>query len=165
LLTEGHLDWLWSEAEKYGVPMMVLVPPRLLPAIQKVAEQHPGINFTLDHMSVPKGRKDSEAFVHMDELVKLAKTPNIAVKATSLSHYTTDAYPHQAAHEPLKKVVDAFGPKRVFWGTDLTKLRPGSYREAVTMFTEEMPWLSGEDKTSIMGRGLCAWLGWRHPRA
>ncbi len=28
------------------------------------------------------------------------------------------------------------------------------------MFTEEMPWLSAEDKTWIMGRGLCEWLGW-----
>ena len=67
-------------------------------------------------------------------------------------------------HEPLRKVVDAFSPKRVFWGTDLTKLRPGFYREAVTLFTEEMPWLSEEDKTWIMGRGVCEWLGWDHPR-
>jgi hypothetical protein len=33
------------------------------------------------------------------------------------------------------------------------------------MFTEEMPWLSADDKAWIMGRGLCAWLGWDLPRA
>lgn len=165
LLTEGHLNWLWSEAEKNGVPLMVLVPPRLLPTIQKVAEQYPGIKLTLDHMSIPKGTKDAPAFAHVDELVKLAKTPNIAVKATSLSSYTTEAYPHKLVHEPLRKVVEAFGPRRVFWGTDLTKLAPGSYREAVTMFTEEMDFLSAEDKAWIMGRGVCRWLGWSHPRA
>jgi hypothetical protein len=32
------------------------------------------------------------------------------------------------------------------------------------MFTDEMPWLSGEDKKWIMGRALCEWLGWAHPR-
>ncbi|MGZ5153660.1 MAG: amidohydrolase family protein, partial [Burkholderiales bacterium] len=164
LLTDGHLDWLWSEAEKHGVPLMVLVPPHLLTAIGKIAEQHPGLRFTLDHMSIPKGTKDSAAFAHVERLVELAKTPNIAVKATSLSHYTTDPYPHRAAHDPLKKVIDAFGPTRVFWGTDLTKLKPGTYRQAVTMFTEEMAWLSAEDKNWIMGRGLCEWLGWAHPR-
>lgn len=164
LLTEGHLDWLWGEAEKHQVPLMVLVPPRLLPAIQKVAEEHPDLKLTLDHMSIPKGKQDDGAFAHIDELVKLAKSPNIAVKATSLPHYTTDAYPHKLVHPYLREIIGAFGAKRVFWGTDMTKLAPGTYRQAVTMFTEEMPWLSEEDKAWVMGRGVCEWLGWAHPR-
>jgi L-fuconolactonase len=165
LLTEGHLSWLWGEAEKHGVPLMVLVPPRLLPAIAAVAQHHPGLRLTLDHLSVPQGKKDAEAFAHLDELVQLASLPNVAVKATSLSHYTTEAYPHRSVHPHLRKVLDAFGSKRVFWGTDMTKLPPGSYRQSVTMVTEEMPWLSDDDKAWLMGRGICEWLGWAHPRA
>jgi L-fuconolactonase len=165
LLTEGHVSWLWREAEKHGVPLMVLVPPHLLEAIRKVAEEHPGLKLTLDHLSVPKGKKNGEAFAHIDDLTKLAALPNIAVKATSLTHYTTDPYPHKTVFEPFRKVLDAFGPQRVFWGTDVTKLEPGTYREAVTLITEEMPGLSEDDKTWIMGRGLCRWLGWDHPRA
>jgi len=164
LLTEGHLGWLWGEAEKHGVPLMVLVPPRLLPAIAAVAQRHPGLKLTLDHLSVPRGTKDAEAFAHLDELVTLARLPNVAVKATSLPHYTTEAYPHRSVHAHLRKVLDAFGPKRVFWGTDITKLAPGSYRHSVTMVTEEMPWLGDEDKAWVMGRGICEWLGWAHPR-
>jgi L-fuconolactonase len=164
LLTEGHLGWLWGEAEKHGVPLMVLVPPRLLPAIAAVAQRHPDLKLTLDHLSVPQGKKDTEAFAHLDDLVKLASLPNVAVKATSLSHYTTDAYPHRTVHAHLRKVLDAFGPKRVFWGTDMTKLPPGSYRQSVTMVTEEMRWLTEEDKAWLMGRGICEWLGWQHPR-
>jgi hypothetical protein len=52
----------------------------------------------------------------------------------------------------------------MFWGTDYSRL-PCSYREAITMFTEEIPWFSGEDKEWIMGRGLCEWLGWELPRS
>jgi L-fuconolactonase len=37
---------------------------------------------------------------------------------------------------------------------------PCSYRQAITMFTEELPWLSASDKELIMGRGVCEWLGW-----
>jgi hypothetical protein len=37
---------------------------------------------------------------------------------------------------------------------------PCTYRQAVTMFTEEMPWLSGDDLDWIMGRGVCEWLRW-----
>ena len=47
----------------------------------------------------------------------------------------------------------------MFWGSDLSRL-PCSYRECVTMFTEEMPWLKAGDLEWIMGRGVCAWLGW-----
>ena len=165
LLTEGHVDWLWSEAEKHAVPLMVLVPPPLLPRIAQVAERHPGLKLTLDHLSIPRGTKDDAAFAHIDELVKLARFANVAVKATSMSHYVTDPYPHRIVHPYLRKVLDAFGPRRVFWGADMTKLPHGAYREAVTMWTEEMPFLTSEDQAWVMGRGVCEWLGWAHPRA
>ena len=45
-------------------------------------------------------------------------------------------------------------------GTDLTRLR-GSYRQAVTLFTEELDFLSDIDKTWIMGRGIAEWSAGR----
>jgi L-fuconolactonase len=51
-----------------------------------------------------------------------------------------------------------YGPHRVFWGIDLTRLC-GSYRQAVTLFTEELDFLSDIDTTWIMGRGIAEWLG------
>jgi L-fuconolactonase len=50
----------------------------------------------------------------------------------------------------------------MLWGTDLTRL-PCPYREAVTLFTEALPWLTAEDKEWIMGRAACEWLGWAVP--
>lgn len=164
LLTEGHVDWLWGEAEKHGVPLMVLVPPSRLPVMADVAQRHPRLKLIMDHLSIPKGKMDDDAFAHIGELTKLAKYPNVAVKATSMPHYSTEPYPHPRLHPHIRKVVDAFGPKRVFWGTDMTKLPRGGYRQNVTLFTEELPWLSEEDKSWIMGRGVCEWLGWQHPR-
>jgi len=37
---------------------------------------------------------------------------------------------------------------------------PCTYRQAVTLFTEELPWLTGADLEWVMGRALCDWLGW-----
>jgi hypothetical protein len=31
------------------------------------------------------------------------------------------------------------------------------------MFTEELPWLSGRDRALVMGKALCAWIGWKRP--
>ena len=47
-----------------------------------------------------------------------------------MPHYTTDPYPHKLVHPHLRRVIEAFGPRRVFWGTDMTKLARGGYREA-----------------------------------
>jgi predicted TIM-barrel fold metal-dependent hydrolase len=96
---------------------------------------------------------------HMPQLLALAKLPNVAVKATGVPHYSSEAYPFPALHNYLRQVYDAFGPHRMFWGTDITKM-PCSWRQCVTMFTEELPWLSEEDKSLTMGDALCAWWGW-----
>lgn len=48
----------------------------------------------------------------------------------------------------------------MFWGSDLSRL-PCTYRQVVTLFTEEIPWLTANDKEWIMGRGVCEWLGWK----
>jgi len=35
-----------------------------------------------------------------------------------------------------------------------------SYRLCVTLFTEEMHWMNGDDLEWIMGRAVCEWIGW-----
>jgi len=39
-------------------------------------------------------------------------------------------------------LVDAFGPRRTFRGTDLTRILC-TYRECISLFAEELPWLNG----------------------
>jgi hypothetical protein len=39
---------------------------------------------------------------------------------------------------------------------------PCSYRQCVTMFTEELPWLKGQDLEKVMGLGLAKWIGWNY---
>jgi predicted TIM-barrel fold metal-dependent hydrolase len=158
--TEGRMDWVWPEAEKAGIPLMMLVMPSLLPEIGRIAERHPALRFTLDHLGTHLGRKDAEAFAELDGLLALAKLPNLSVKASALPIYTTDDYPYRKLHAYLRRVYDAFGPKRMFWGTDFTRQKC-SYRQLVTMFTEEIPWLTAQDLEWIMGRSLCEWMRWR----
>lgn len=161
-LNEGRLDWLWAAAEKAGVPIMMMLEPAQLPLIDRAAERHPGLKLVLDHLVRISGKTDAEAFADIDQVLALAKRPNVAVKASGLPAYTADTYPYRRLHPYLRRFFDAYGPKRMFWGTDLTKL-PCTYRQSVTMFTEEIPWLAAEDKEWIMGRGVCEWVGWKLP--
>lgn len=161
-LIEGRIDWLWAECEKHGVPIMLLAHHKHVHLIDAVAERHPGLRLVMDHLSLDSKLKDEEAFRDLDNLLALARRPNVAVKATALPCYTTDSYPYRRLHPYVRRVYDAFGPRRIFWGTDLSRL-PCTYREGITMWTEEMPWLSEDDKAWIMGRGVCEWLGWPLP--
>ncbi len=161
LLVEGRVDWLWPEAEKAGVPIMLFAQHADLHLVDRIAKRCPGLKLVIDHLGLTRG-KDEEAFREFDKLLALARRPNVAVKASCLPHYTTDTYPYRWLHPYLRRVYDAFGPRHMFWGTDVTRL-PCSYHQAVTMFTEEIPWLTAEDKEWIMGRGLCEWIGWKLP--
>jgi len=158
LLYDGSLDGLWPAAEAEGLPVAML-GGLFLPKFRGIAERHPQLRMILDHCGLNRHGRDAEAFVHLDELVALARLPNVAVKATGAPHYSTEAYPFRNIHDGLHRIFDAFGPKRIFWGTDITRM-PCSYRQCVTFFTEELPWLTGADLEDVMGRSLCAWIGW-----
>jgi len=160
LLTEGKMDWVWSEAEAASVPLYVLVRPDDVKLIDEVATKHPRLKLVMDHLALALDKKDEEAFRLFDDVLALAKHPNVAAKVSSLPNFSSEPYPYRNIHSYIRKVHDAFGPKRMFWGSDLTRLS-GTYRQCVTMFTEELTWLSEDDLTWIMGRGVCEWLGWR----
>lgn len=159
LLTEGRADWVWAEAERLGIPVMLTCPHAIIDHVERIAVRHPALRLTLDHLGLLPGTRDEEAFRDFGRVLALARLPNLAVKASALPCYTSDTWPYRRLHGRVRQAVDAFGPARVFWGTDLSRLTCG-YREAVAMFTEEMPWLGEREKEWIMGRALCRWLGW-----
>ncbi|MFC3456261.1 amidohydrolase family protein [Amycolatopsis speibonae] len=150
--------WFWQEAEAAGLPVMVYAP-RLLPSLALIARRHPGLRLIIDHLALPLGRTGIDAFDEIEELLALALLPNVAVKASALPCHSREPYPFADLHAPLHRVFDAFGPARVFWGSDWTRL-PCSYEENMRLFTDALDFLSDDDLRSVMGDGLLNWLGW-----
>ena len=94
-LQDGTLDWLWAEAEKAGVPIATLATDSLTD-IGRIAERHPGLRMTIDHLGGRGGLttlKDAAAMTHIPDLLALAKYPNVAVKATGAPGYSSETYP------------------------------------------------------------------------
>lgn len=157
---EGHYDWMWEELERLGIPVMVLIHHAYMPMIDAIAAKHPRLRIVIDHLGLVNGEKDAHAFRGLDELLALARFPNVAAKASALPSYTDSGFPYTALHPYVRRVHEAFGARRMFWGTDLSRL-PCTYREAIAMFTEHMPWLPEPDLEWIMGRGVREWLDWK----
>ena len=112
----------------------------------KIAESHPGLKMHIDHLGRHgggAGGTDDAAWADLGEMLALAKLPNVGVKMSGAPSYSSEPYPYKNIHGYLQQIFDAFGPDRCFWGTDITRM-PCSYRQCVTMFTEELPWLQGQ---------------------
>jgi predicted TIM-barrel fold metal-dependent hydrolase len=158
-LASGALDWVWSAANRREIPVGLMVLPQYLPAVADVARRYPRMRLLMDHLGVSPFETLPAAAAHFDDLLALARQPNIAIKATGVPSMATDEYPFASTHTLLRRAFDAFGAHRMFWGTDITRLRC-TWRECVTMFTDELPWLRGRDLDLVMGRAVADWIGW-----
>jgi len=159
-LFDGTADWFWPAAEKAGIPVMSL--GGRMSEYGRIAEQHPQLTLIMDHMglsrAIAKANKRAEAIA---ETVALAKHPNISVKLSGAPAYSYEPYPFRDMAPFIKRCFDAYGPQRCYWGTDMTtSFDKASYRQRVTHFTEELPFLSEDDKDWVMGRAILARLKW-----
>jgi predicted TIM-barrel fold metal-dependent hydrolase len=157
-LADGTADWVWDAAERHDVPVMAFAP-NAVPKLGEVAERHPGLRLIVDHMGLSSALRGKSLEPAVADLIKMACLPNVAVKVSALPCYVDEPYPFPTLHPLVRRVVDAFGPERCFWGTDLSHL-PCPYKQAVTLFTEEMKSLSASELEWIMGRGIAEWLDW-----
>jgi predicted TIM-barrel fold metal-dependent hydrolase len=161
-IRDGTADWFWPVAEKMNIPVMMNAPS-IHKDVGEVAQRHPTLRLILDHMARRKGMKDEKLGPGLLPTIELAKYPNVFVKLTSTPSCSSEDYPYRNIHPHLKRLIEAFGPRRCFWGTDLSAMLSRTkctYRQAVTMFTEEMDFLSKQDLELVMGRGLAECLPW-----
>ncbi len=162
-LEDGTTDWFWDAAERHNIPVMALAP-HALAKLGTIAESHPGLRLIIDHMGLSSALRGKPLGPPVENLLKLAPLKNIAVKVSALPCYVDEPYPFPTLHPFIRRVVEAFGPQRCFWGTDLSHL-PCPYNQAITLFNEELDFLSESDKEWIMGRGIAEWLHWPLPKA
>jgi len=157
--TDGTMDWFLPLAAELGLPV-ALGGPVVLPHLERWAAQYPTLKIVLEHYGIVDVTSTGGLIQHPDVL-PWSRFPNVSVKLSAGPYYAPDdEYPFRSLHDRIHRLYDAYGPERLFWGTDITRLRNCTWRQAVTMFTEELPWLSQNDKTLIMGEALCRWFNW-----
>ncbi len=160
-LRDGTADWIWPAAEKAGLPVMFLTAAQS-EAFARIAERHPQLTLICDHMgvgleAVRTGRRE-DAY---EQTLALARYPNVSVKLSAIANFSTEPYPFRDTLPYIRRLYDAYGPQRCYWGTDITNsFARATWRQRIAQFTEKLPFLSERDKDWIMGRGIRARLGW-----
>jgi predicted TIM-barrel fold metal-dependent hydrolase len=160
-LTDGTADWFWPACEKAGLPVMFLASEQG-PVFSRIAERHPRLTMIVDHMGVTSDVVQAGRLANaIDHTASLAKYPNVSVKLSSAPLMSKEPYPYQDVNPHIRRLFEAYGPQRCYWGTDLTNsLAKATYRQRVTHFTEELSFLSESDKDWVMGRAILERLKW-----
>lgn len=159
---DGTADWFWPYAEEHDIPVMLLVPHGK-DKLARVAEKHPRLRLSIDHMGILGNTTDDQIAPYIDATAALARYPNVTVKLSNIPSFSTHKYPFLNVMPYVKQLVQAFGPERCFWGTDLSRMlgKYGvDYKEGVALVTEHMGFLSEREKALILGEALCTWLRW-----
>jgi predicted TIM-barrel fold metal-dependent hydrolase len=161
-LTDGTADWFWDEAEAANVPVM-LHATGYMKEVGLIADRHPRLKLIIDHFGLSsRMAREGRTKETIENTAALSKHKNVFVKVSAAPVYSSEDYPFRDMDAYIKRLVDAYGPERCFWGTDLShSLEKASYRQCVTHFTDELTFLSDHDKEWIMGRGLAECLGWK----
>lgn len=174
-LQRGDYEPLFKTADVLNVPVLMSVPGYASDLVP-ILEKHPSLTMIVDHFGLrqpPPTPADPEPFERLPKLLGLARFPNVAVKFSGAPSLSRSPYPFTDVWPYLHKVIEAFGVRRLMWGSDYTRLRyaPGtthrgprsswvaSYAESVG-FLRDTTELSLEEKREIFGGTLRRLLRW-----
>ena len=143
-------DAIWQRADELGVPISIGGggQPDKVDRMRNVAARHPNVMFAPDHFAGWSGSDDKGAMT--TALEEMAKLPNahLRVSSTSLGPYPSLTALEQ---ELFQRVIAAFTPQRIMWGSNFPSSRDGGYAGQLQIAATALDWLSEDDRAWIMG--------------
>ena len=142
---------LWKRCQQLKVPMTVLAPVVRMPDVGALVEKFPALTVVIDHMADSPLDKPDE----LNKLIALKRYPRVFVKISHTWSLSKQPYPYQDSQAQVKRLYDAFGSKRLMWGTDwpLVEKHCG-YAKALALVRDEMKFLNEEDKSWMLSRTI-----------
>jgi L-fuconolactonase len=139
----------WEKLAELGLPMCIQTGPIGLPQVALLAKKFPKVNIILDHLGRPDVL-DGAPYANASSLFALAEIPNIYLKLTP--RIFDDVKKGKASAETFfPRVVEAFGAKRMAWGSNFPT-SPGTLSEILVTARAGLTCLSEEDQSWIFGK-------------
>ena len=130
---------LWKKAQQLGAVFNIFLAPHQLAQVGDMARRFPGVKLVIDHFAmIDITKPDSEG---IDGILALKDLKNVYVR-TSLHNPSQQKPPFRDMWSYLRKVYDAFGPRRMIYA---------NFYELLIM-KDLVPFFTAEDKTWILGK-------------
>ncbi len=149
----GALGAFFEAVQDARLPLNIHAPSHL-EAVEWIAMRYAGIPLAIDHLGIRTTFAPPlppDPFKHVPALLALARFENIHVKATGIPAVSREPFPYSDIWDPLRRVIDSFGPDRVMWGTDWTRATAFySYQECLQSFATS-PALGADERSLLLG--------------
>jgi L-fuconolactonase len=143
---DANVRALWQKAVDLGLIIELHIGPDYGEQVGQVLRDIPDSVVVIDHLAEPH-MGDA---VEFSQILELAHFDNVYMKLSGLNHFATDAPLYESALPFTRRVIDAFGPERMVWGSGT----PGIVDAHLGAF-------SVADRARIKGGNLARLLGWR----
>ena len=147
---------MWRIAERQQAVFNFFIHSSQLKQLATMVQRHPGVRVIVDHVS-QIDLAESDAQQQLDELLSLSRFDNVYVKITDLTSVSiSKEYPFQESYSYLRQVVDAFGSRRILWGTGypgrcrLDYNRP-TCRKELELVRQHFDFLTESQKNAYLG--------------
>ena len=148
---DSRCDAIWRRAEELSVPISIGGggQPGKVDSMRNIGGRYPNVVFAPDHFAGWSGSEDKTGMTVA--LESLAKLPNahLRISSTSLGPYADLS---DREKDLFRRVIEAFTPQRVMWGSNFPSSRDGGYKGQVKLGQTALPWLSADDREWIMGK-------------
>ncbi len=164
ILREGGHERVLAAAGKHGVAVMIYPGGEHL-AVTNYVRKFDGVQFIIDHvgMEVERAELPDRPGATIDQLLAYAKYPNVAVKWGHAPRLSREPFPYRDLISQLRRVIDAFGVKRLMWASDYT-VTVDHHTYAESLFCLRCAdQLSEGDKEWILGKTARELLHWPRP--
>jgi L-fuconolactonase len=149
-----------SRLKEFGFAYDILIYPKQMPAAIELAGKFPEQPFVLDHAAKPH-IKTREIAVWTEQIKKLAAAPNVWCKLSGLVTEADWMHWRPEDFRPYLDVVfEAFGPRRVMFGSDWPVcLLAGTYSQVKQLVMDYARDCAPTEKESIFGGNAIRFYG------
>jgi L-fuconolactonase len=166
-------EWLLRDAvrpalaamARVGLRLDALIRPRHLPMLLRVAERHPDLPIVVDHAAKPEIRNASIDDWAAD-IRRIARDTRAFCKLSGLVTEAAPGWSPETLAPYVEVLLDAFGSRRLMWGSDWPVMLEGYPADAVAPYAD---WCdttarlveraSRDDRTQIFGGCAASFYG------
>lgn len=142
---DANVRALWGKAVDLGLIIEVHIGPDYAEQVGQVVRDIPDSIVLIDHLAEPHMGNA----VEFAQVMELAHHDNVYMKLSGLNHFATDAPLYESARPFTRRVVEAFGPERMVWGSGSPEI-----------VDAHLDACSEADRALVKGDNLARLLGW-----
>ena len=137
---------MWKCAAEENLAMCTLLKPAELAAVDRMCQKFPETPVVVDHFG--GAQEDSE----VDTLCRLAQHKRVHVKVSAFYAHGKKQPPYEDLAPKIRRVLEAFGPKRLMWGSDCPyQLEDGNtYAASVALLRDRLDFLTKSDRAWLL---------------